>query len=498
MCGEKMQTEMNLAGCKLMSKQTDPAPNGDFNRLIINSFKSYAIFSTDQEGIVRTWSPGAEAVMRFTATEIIGRSADILFVPEDIAAGAPAKELATALREGRAVNERFHVKKDRSRFWGSGLVFPLLDNDGAHIGFSKIMRNISEAEEAEKNLREERALAHTMVNTYREPIVILNTALEVVDATSAFTEFFSQDKPSLMGSNFYEIIDGGLNIKQLSAKLQSALMNQEFHRDMEVEYEHANQGTRSLLVKLRHIYQPPSQLFKLEFLDLTENRALMEEKDIFITVASHEVRTPLSVIKAYGQILDRELKAAKPIVRQAIEKINQQISYINTLINALLDTSKITTGKLALNTEAFNLCDLATEIVDGFRLTQQTHEIIVEQQADFIVHADRVRTGSVITNLLSNAVKYSPGAKQVIVRMTAVGNTVKLSVEDFGLGIPVSEQDKLFKRFGRTDSIKKTRIPGTGLGLHLAAEITRLQGGTMGFSSGEGKGSVFYFTLPVF
>jgi two-component system CheB/CheR fusion protein len=481
-----------------MNILTDEQQNPGFDRLIIQSFKTFAIFTSDKEGIITTWSKGAEIVMLYKPDEIIGKSSDILFVPEDIAAGVPAQELETALSDGQAINERFHVKKDRIRFWGSGLVYPLFDESGAHIGFSKIMRNISEAEEAERNLREERALAHTMVTTYQEPIVILNSVMEVIDATPAFTLFFSQDKATLIGKNFYQIIDGGLNLKQLKLQLEEALRNQEFHKDMEVSYEHSKRGARNLMVKLRRIYQAPNQLFKLEFNDLTESRAAIEEKDMFITVASHEVRTPISVIKAYGQILDRELKEAKPVVRKAIEKINQQISYMNALITALLDTSKITTGRLVLDSEIFNLCDLITEVIEDYRLTVTDHELNIIHKTDSIVQADRVRTGSVITNLLSNAVKYSPGAKEVRVSIETNEHTVKVSVEDFGLGIPESEQGKLFNRFARTESVKRTKIPGTGLGLHLAAEIIKLQGGDIGFSSQEGEGSTFYFTLPVY
>nr|WP_248282281.1 ATP-binding protein [Mucilaginibacter robiniae] len=115
-----------------------------------------------------------------------------------------------------------------------------------------------------------------------------------------------------------------------------------------------------------------------------------------------------------------------------------------------------------------------------------------------MVFADKVRTGSVVTNLLSNAVKYSPKANQVIVSVKVAGPEVIVRVQDFGIGIPQQEQSRLFQRFGRTESIKKTTIPGTGLGLHLAAELIKLQGGTIGLSTQENQGSTFYFTLPLY
>jgi signal transduction histidine kinase len=163
-----------------------------------------------------------------------------------------------------------------------------------------------------------------------------------------------------------------------------------------------------------------------------------------------------------------------------------------------LDTSKLTTGKLVLDPEVFNLSTLVHEIVESFRLTQSSHAIVIEKDVDSIVFADKIRTGTVLTNLISNAIKYSPAANQVNVHIEHVENSVRVSVQDFGLGIAEAEQGKLFQRFGRTDSIRKTRIPGTGLGLHLASEIIKMQGGEISFSTEEGKGSTFFFSLPLY
>jgi signal transduction histidine kinase len=233
--------------------------------------------------------------------------------------------------------------------------------------------------------------------------------------------------------------------------------------------------------------------------DLTENKAVMEEKDVFISVASHEIRTPLSIIKAYGQILEKELNSAKPIVKRAVQKINEQINFMTSLVAALLDTSKIAAGKLVLDQEVFNLCSLIEEQVENFSLTQTSHRFHLTKETNLMVYADKVRTGSVFINLLSNAVKYSPDSHEVNITIeTTSDNCAKVSVQDFGIGIPLQEQAKLFQRFGRTDLVRQKKIHGTGLGLHLAAEIVKLQGGEIGFTSAEGEGSTFYFSLPLY
>lgn len=465
---------------------------------IIESLTDYAVFTVDKDGLVTTWNAGAEKIMLYTPDEIIGRNGDILYTPEDIAARVPVIELVTSLTDGRAVNERFHVKKDRSRFWGSGLVFPLYNKDGRHTGFTKIMKNLSDEDKAEANLREERELAKTLVTTYDEPIIILNSELIVVNATPSFIRFFGLDQQTLIGKNLYDITDTGINMAGFRALLEPILKSNEYHTSFEVDYKDAQKGVRSLLVKPRRIYQPPNVLFSLEFDDLTEGRAKMEEKDVFISVASHEIRTPLSVIKAYAQVLEREITETKPIVLKSVQRINEQVNYMSSLIKSLLDTSKIATGKLTLEQEAFDLCTLVKEQVENFTLTQSTHRIVITNETHGIVFGDKVRTASVIINLLSNAVKYSPNADEVSVSIETEANWVKVSVQDFGLGIPADEQHKLFQRFGRTNTVKRSRIPGTGLGLHLSAEIVKLEGGRIGFLSDEGKGSTFYFMLPLY
>ena len=121
----------------------------EFFERVLNSLEDYAVFTTDKNGDVNSWNDGAERVLGYHTTEVIGQNASIYFTPEDIEKDVPNHELRGAIEKGRAIDERYHVRKDRSRFWGSGLVFPLHDEEGNHRGFTKIMRNLRERENAE-------------------------------------------------------------------------------------------------------------------------------------------------------------------------------------------------------------------------------------------------------------------------------------------------------------------------------------------------------------
>lgn len=124
----------------------------DFFRQVLDSLEDYAVVTTDKNGDINSWNSGAEKVLGYKEEEIIGRCAELFFTPEDIAAGTPEKELKTALADGRAIDERYHMRKDGSRFWGSGLVFPLFDEQHTHRGYTKIMRNLREREQAEEQV----------------------------------------------------------------------------------------------------------------------------------------------------------------------------------------------------------------------------------------------------------------------------------------------------------------------------------------------------------
>jgi PAS domain S-box-containing protein len=123
----------------------------DFFRQVLDSIEDYAVFTTDKNGEVNSWNTGAERVLGYKEPEAIGLRTHTFFTAEDISKGAPVHELETAINEGRAIDERFHVRKDKSQFWGSGLVFPLFDEEGHHRGFTKIMRNQGEQRYAKEH-----------------------------------------------------------------------------------------------------------------------------------------------------------------------------------------------------------------------------------------------------------------------------------------------------------------------------------------------------------
>lgn len=475
-----------------------PSLHDDFYKNILESLEDYGVFTTDKNGIVTSWNKGAEHVLGYTEDEICGETATIIFTEEDCRNGIPEHEFAEAMEKGRGLDERYHRKKDGTLFWASGLIFPLYDNQGQHIGFTKILRNLSNRKEAEAELLEARRYAQSIVETSKEPILILNIDLSINSGSKAFYKLFNLNKKEVENKNLFEALEQQLDPHPLQEQMQKYDSFENFeliYRDRSKTDEHV------LLVSSRKVFRTFKSVGQilLTFEDVTFERKMEQAKEDFIGVASHELKTPISVIRAYAQILDMELKdTASEKVSQTLDRILIQSDRLAKLTSFLLDASALKTGTIQLRKERFVLLELVLEIVNEFKQHNYKHQVILEEVTDASILADRFRIGQVITNLLSNAIKYSPDADNVLVHITVnmEKKMVRVAVKDHGIGVPVENQADLFKRFSRTDNIKSRSIEGFGMGLYISSEIIKAHGGQMGVISTANDGATFYFDLP--
>ncbi len=220
-------------------------------------------------------------------------------------------------------------------------------------------------------------------------------------------------------------------------------------------------------------------------------------RDDFIAAASHELRTPVTSLKVYTEVLQRQaMKRNDEVALRSLGAMNHQIDRLNSLVVDLLDVVRIESGTLELRQEAFDLRHMVDEIVDVTQSTLTTHRIEVDGAGTLAVAGDRDRLGQVVTNLLSNAVKYSPAADRVLVRLMGDEQAVILEVEDFGIGIEREHLPRLFDRFYRVSTPDEKTFPGLGMGLHIVQEIVHRHGGDLQVESAPGRGSCFRVRLP--
>lgn len=220
-----------------------------------------------------------------------------------------------------------------------------------------------------------------------------------------------------------------------------------------------------------------------------------EKKDEFISIASHELKTPLTSIKGFTQILLKNLEKEDKSYAFG-NKILEHCVRLENLITDLLDVSKINAGKLTFEKSDCNLNSLIKDGVENIQYLASDHEIIVETVPDLSFYGDKYRLEQVLNNFLTNAIKYSPDSSRIIVKSQAINGDIKINVQDEGIGISPSNLNKLFERFFRADDISM-RFQGLGLGLYISAQIVKQHNGKIGVESTLGKGSNFWFTIPI-
>lgn len=232
--------------------------------------------------------------------------------------------------------------------------------------------------------------------------------------------------------------------------------------------------------------------------DISTQVHLQKQKDEFIGIASHELKTPVTVIKSYAQLLEEILrKSGDKIKADMVMKLDGQVNRLNHLIGDLLDVTKINSGKIEFNYTTYDFNNMVKEVVEEIQTTAVKHKIKLELKEVGQMYGDKERTGQAIVNLLTNAIKYSPGADKIIVKSEKKDKEVQLSIQDFGIGISEKQQQRIFEQFYRADEENNLHFSGLGLGLYISSEFVKRIGGHMWVKSKEGMGSTFYFSLPL-
>lgn len=249
--------------------------------------------------------------------------------------------------------------------------------------------------------------------------------------------------------------------------------------------------------RLRIIAQLQQKAASLEA-EVLERKKLEQQKDEFISIASHELKTPVTSLTAYTQVLEKRFRKNGNIQEaECLKRMEHQLGKLTKLISDLLDVSKVQAGKMMFTKEIFLLEPLVKEIVQQVQLISKKHTITIHNSTQVSVFGDKDRIGQIIINLLTNAIKYSPIAEKVSVYVLEEGNIVKISVKDFGIGIDKEHQEKIFQQFYQVIDPKDKTYPGLGIGLYISRQIAARHNGKITVQSSKGKGSVFSLVLPV-
>lgn len=356
--------------------------------------------------------------------------------------------------------------------------------------------DINERKEIESELRKSES---KFKGLYQSNIIGIHTSDlkgNIIDANDAFLKMIDKSRNELESNQISLNSLVAPEYQKIEKQQVEKLKREKTIATYEKEYVRKD-GSRTPVLIGRALFDEDKGLVISFALDISERKVLEQRKDEFISIASHELKTPLTSIKGYTQILERIInQMGDEKAKLYVQKQNIYINKLNSLISELLDVSRIQSGKLQMNVEDFNLNDLIKESIDSIKPTTSTHNLVFKEDANINLNGDKHRLEQVITNLLNNAIKYSPNADKVIVEIKKVNSKVIISIEDFGIGIKEENLKKIFERFYRVHEVSK-KFSGLGIGLFICKEIIERHKGNIWVESKEGQGSKFYIELPI-
>lgn len=457
-----------------------------------------------------------EEISGYPRNEIIGHNCR--FLQKDDRDQEERRILKAGVQEGKdCVVEIRNYKKDGTLFYNELYMSPIKDDDGQVLYFIGVQNDVSRRKKAEislrqyqqtieqtieertKRLRDSENFLNSIIQTVRESLIVLDPKFYVLSVNEHFIKTFKVTYEDTIGKQLFDLGNGQWDIKALKELLETILPTNNPVEEFEVEHDFPQIGKKLMMLNAHRIElegQYKDQIL-IAIEDVTDRREIERRKDDFLSIASHELKTPLTTIKGLVQVMQRQTTNTNDEkLKSLIQKTELYTNRLNTLITELLDVSKIQTGNIELHKERFDFDKVVRETVENLQISTKGHNIIVQGQTNSSVLADESHIVQVINNLIANAIKYSPDHGQVNVHLSRVTDYVKLTVQDNGVGIAMDDQKKIFDRFYRVSAIQK-KFPGMGIGLYVCDQIIKNHKGSLWVESEPQMGSSFSFTLPL-
>ncbi len=479
-------------------------------RLLVSSIKDYAVFMLDTEGRVKSWNPGAQRIKGYLAEEILGRPLSCFYTEEAVSQGRPWDLLREATEHGHVEDEGWRVRKDGSLFWAVVAITAVRDETGRLRGFAKVTRDLTERRKTEEQLRRSEERFRLLVSSVKDhAIFMLDPEGRVVTWNQGAARLKGYSAKEIVGehcSRFYPPEDLAKNKPALD--LEIARREGRFEDE---GWRLRKDGTvfwANVLITAMYDSAGTFLGFSKVTRDLTEQKRAEEERlrlaqvqeavrlrDEFLSIAAHELKTPLTALKLQLQSLKEQVASLEPKVITKLGRALRSTGRLSDLVETLLDVSRISTGRLTLHPERFDLAATVKELVERLQEAASAAgcPVLVREEQPLEGVWDRLRIEQVVGNLLANAFKYAAGSP-VEVSVGREGSEALLVVSDRGPGLPEKDIPRLFGRFERAASM--SHYAGLGLGLYVCREIVKAHGGTISAENQPGGGARFTLRLP--
>lgn len=417
--------------------------------------------------------------------------------PED--SGRALAVRADAFRRGIPYEVEYRLREGQTGDYRWFLVrgMPVRDETGQILRWFGTCTDIEDQKHTEAVLRQSQERMRALIDSHIIGIVSSDIEGEViVEANDAWLHMTGYTREQVRSRTLNRVKITPPDQAPLFQRAIQEIITHGQHLPLETELVCQDGSHLPVVVGGVLFQEQPPQLVAF-MLDNSASKELEQRKDTFLSMASHELKTPLAALKLQTNLLHRQLvrqglQASSP----AFSRMETQLDKVTRLVEDLLDVSKIQAGSLAYRQEPVDLDTLLLETVETVQQSSLSHTIVVRGVVQTSLLGDRDRLGQVFTNLLSNAIKYSPDAQTVEMELATSAEAITIRISDHGLGIPREHLDRIFDRFYRVPNVNQRAIPGLGMGLYIVAEIVKHHGGTITVESALGKGSTFTVTLP--
>jgi PAS domain S-box-containing protein len=503
-------------------------------RLLIDHVKDYAIIMLDPRGRITSWNSGAEKIIGYEAQEILGQHFSKFYTDEDLGAQKPSLELKIAEGVGRFEEEGWRLRKDGTRIWANVVVTAIHDEQGILRGFSKVTRDITERRKIDEKLRQSEERARLMTEGVKDYAIFMLDPNGIVSSWNAGAERIKQYKASeIIGehfSKFYPKVDidnlkpemelreasarghfedEGWRIRKDGTKFWASVILTAVH-DRKGNLIGFSKITRDLTErklaegKLKELNESLEKKVEERTGELRELTKTLEKalnsRDEFLSLASHELKTPLTTLKLQTQMRKRSLEI--PDKAYSLDKLKRiadddekQINRLNRLVDDMLDITRLGKGKFKIHKEEVDLTELVGQVLERFRPQLDSVECKISfiSPGKVLGNWDAFRIEQAVTNLLTNAMKYGP-RKPIEVSVRVKEGLALFEIQDRGVGIAPKDFERIFLQFERATA--SNEVSGLGLGLFIVNQIVQAHQGRVRVESKVGEGSLFIMELP--
>jgi PAS domain S-box-containing protein len=481
-----------------------------FDRLV-TSIRDYAVLMLDARGYIMSWNTGAQLISGYTSDEVIGRHISLLYPREDVRVGKPESELAVAAREGQYEDRGWRVRKDGTPFWTSLALTAIRDDAGTIVGYSHVARDLTEERQAQEAAKQTEERFRLLVEGVKEyAIFMLDPEGHVATWNAGAERIKGYRADEIIGKHFSvfyppEDIRAGKIEREIEGAIRDGRFEDEGWR---VRKDGSMFWANVVITALRDEHDQLVGFAKVTR-DLTERRRHEEERvrlahaleavrlrDEFLSIASHELKTPLTVLRLQLEALHDRLREVDAPSTTKLERANRASRRLSELVETLLDVSRIATGRFELRRDRVDLAEVARESVDHLRDAAEAAgcDLRADLAEGVVGMYDRSRIDQAITNLIANAIKYAAGAP-IEISLHRDEQSAWIEVRDHGPGLPEGHEDTVFERFERAAPMQN--YGGLGLGLYVVSQIAEAHGGSATAANASGGGACFRVRLPL-